>query len=386
MSRRTGDDWIEAFVRYTQNTEPRESFKRWTAISTVAAVLQRKCFLRWGSETFYPNMYIVLVGPPASRKGSAMRPGRDLLNKIGIYTSANASSWQKLVGSLKEQIETGQGPDGKMVMHASMNIISTELTVFLGYESRELLSALCDWYDCTERFKYDTYARGKEEVPNVWVNLFGATTPSQLQAALPEGAVGSGFTSRVVFVYEEDKARMIIEPTLDEEMEDALQTDLGEIHGIYGPFHMEAEARDMYAEWRREGESKQLFSDPRLDYYIQRRPTHLFKLSIIFSAARTSERVITPVDMQKAILTLLDAEKKMSSVFAGVGQNPLAGLQLRISRVLAQRKQMPIRELASMFSNDAGYTQFGEAISSLAQMGHVQHDAVARTIRYTKEE
>ena len=67
MSRQLGD-WIDGFLRFTNNTEPRESYRQWTAIATIAAVLQRKCKLVWGRETFYPNLFTVLVGPPAARK------------------------------------------------------------------------------------------------------------------------------------------------------------------------------------------------------------------------------------------------------------------------------------------------------------------------------
>ena len=177
MNRRV-HNWIDGFLDYTDNTEPRVSYRKWVAISTIASVLQRKCYLKWGRETFYPNMYIVLVGPPAARKGTAMREGKQFLNAIGVEVSADESSRQKLVQSLKQNAAGEASPDGKgMTHHASITIYSTELTVFLGYESKELLSMLCKWFDCEERYVYDTIQRGREEIPNVWANLLGATTP-----------------------------------------------------------------------------------------------------------------------------------------------------------------------------------------------------------------
>ena len=167
------NDWIEAFVEYTDNTEPPESYRRWVAISTMASALQRKCKLIWGSETFFPNMYIVLVGPPAARKGTAMRTGKDLLDQIGIAVSADESSRQKLVKSLQEMGVADQDDMGRINFHSSMTLYSSELTVFLGYGARELLAMLCKWYDCEPRYVYDTIQRGKEEVPNVWCNLWG---------------------------------------------------------------------------------------------------------------------------------------------------------------------------------------------------------------------
>lgn len=224
MSTRTLPNWIESYMEYTENTEPPRKFRQWMALSTLASVLQRKCVLHWGTETFYPNMYIVLVGPPAARKGTAMRAGREFLDNLGISVASDESSRQKLIKTLQESGVADQDDDGSINWHSSLTIHSSELTVFLGYGARELLSMLCKWYDCEARYTYDTHARGKEEVPNVWVHLLGATTPGQLRASLPEDAVGSGFTSRVVFVYEEKKEKTVRKPDLSPE-----QVRIGEL-------------------------------------------------------------------------------------------------------------------------------------------------------------
>ena len=60
-------NWIDAYLDYTEKTEPRKSYRLWAGLSTIAAVLQRKCYMRVGSEIFYPNLYVVLTGPPAAR-------------------------------------------------------------------------------------------------------------------------------------------------------------------------------------------------------------------------------------------------------------------------------------------------------------------------------
>jgi len=379
-------NWIDGFLDYTDNTEPRVSYRKWVAISTIASVLQRKCYLKWGRETFYPNMYIVLVGPPAARKGTAMREGKQFLNAIGVEVSADESSRQKLVQSLKQNAAGEASPDGKgMTHHASITIYSTELTVFLGYESKELLSMLCKWFDCEERYVYDTIQRGREEIPNVWANLLGATTPGQLQVALPEGAVGSGFTSRVVFIFEEDKEKVIIKPDISNEqlaLGKELSLDLGDIRSLHGEFMVDDTFEDLYVNWRHASETQQLFTEPRLDYYIQRRPTHIFKLALIYSAARGDSKIITGEDLSYAINALENAEIKMPNVFAGIGTNPLAGLQIRLLRMLKERGSIEMSELAQVFFNDASQLQLGEAISSIEQMGYVQIDVINKRLHY----
>ncbi|KKL25422.1 hypothetical protein LCGC14_2405480, partial [marine sediment metagenome] len=65
-------NWIDSYLEYTEESEPAETYRLWCAIVTISAVLQRKCVFHWGALTFYPNVFVVLVGPPAARKGTAM--------------------------------------------------------------------------------------------------------------------------------------------------------------------------------------------------------------------------------------------------------------------------------------------------------------------------
>jgi len=379
MSSRMLTDWVESYMDFTSNTEPPEGFRRWVALSTLASVMERKCVLNWGTEVFYPNMFIVLVGPPAARKGTAMRVGKSFLDALGIPVASDESSRQKLIKSLQESASVDQTEHGDMIHHSSMTIHSSELTVFLGYGSREMLSMLCKWYDCENRYTYDTHARGKEEVPNVWVHLLGATTPGQLRAALPEDAVGSGFTSRVVFVYEEKKGKTVLKPSLSNEqirLGELLAQDLAEIRNIVGEFIPTAEYEERYYSWYAESESKQVFLDPRLDYYVQRRPTHLFKLSMLCSASRGSSKILELEDLERAIDYLHEAEADMPQVFSGVGANPLAAVQSRLGGLVKQMGTVPISTIAQMLADDASATQLMEAIQSLQQQGKVRYDIV----------
>ena len=73
-------DWIDGFMLLTENSEPPILFRKWTAIATVAAALQRKVSVDIGiSLKFYPNFYIVLVGPSATGKGTAMKYAYDII-------------------------------------------------------------------------------------------------------------------------------------------------------------------------------------------------------------------------------------------------------------------------------------------------------------------
>ena len=386
-------DWLDAYLEYTDNSEPRVSYRTWSGISAIAAALQRKCYLQLGTETFFPNLYIVLVGPLAARKGTAIRPAKNFLDLIGVQLAADEASRQKLVTTLVEATapfgwidDAGRDMSG---IHSSMTIISSELTVFIGYQNVDFLTILCKWYDCENRFTYDTHTHGKLEAPNVWVNLLGATTPMLIQTSLPPGAIGSGFASRTVFVYEDDKAKIVIEPTLtaaQEDLAEPLRKDLGQINTMCGRFRYDREFIRLYGDWRNVAEESKLSYDSRLDYYMQRRQAHLLKLCMIFSASSGDSMTVGVKEFERARALIEKAEQKMSRTFEGFGTNPLAQVQLRIMRVVAEEREVSIKTLMNIFYEDISGKDLGVIITTMEQMGFCKFDMMNGIVRYSRKE
>src|SRR5262249_8514830 len=73
--------WIDTFVKYTDNLATPQLWRRWTAIVTVAAVLEQKCFMLTTS-LLYPNLYAIIVGPPGVGKSRTIRAARDLIRPL----------------------------------------------------------------------------------------------------------------------------------------------------------------------------------------------------------------------------------------------------------------------------------------------------------------
>lgn len=363
-SNRQLPNWIEGWMKFTENTEPPDAFRLWTAISVIASAMQRKCYVPWGTSLiYYPNLYIILVGPAGqARKGTAMAPGLDILQDLGkVKIAAQATSLQALIRRLKET--NYQDPDletGALQFHSSMTVFSKEFTVFLGYHNRELMSALCDWYDCDRSWKYETIARKTEEVIGVWVNLFGATTPALIQSSMPLDAIGGGLTSRIIYVYEEDMGKMVFLPmqtVAEAQLRTLLLHDLDKINRMSGQFKYTEEFMSAWTDWRIKDKEHPPFYDERFGGYMSRRPTHAMKLSMIMSASdgtRGSQMVLIKDDLDKAIGILESAELKMQNVFSGVGKSDIAGLLHKVLMFVkaSTTTEIPIYQLARHFQAD----------------------------------
>jgi hypothetical protein len=376
MSERVLSDWIDAFMDYSNNSEPPASFRLWTAISVLSATLQRKCKLPWGTLTFYPNMYVVLVAPSGkARKGTAMGFADELLEGLGVKLAAESTTRESLIQALAEANDNTIDLDGSVNMHSSLTVFAPELTVFLGYNNHALMSDLTDWYDCRSRWTYRTKNMGTDEITGVYVTLFGATTPELIRTTMPLDAIGGGLTSRMIFVFERKKGKIVPAPfQTDAELElfKKLQADLERIHTLRGEFKVTRSYLDHWTDWYTAQEDNPPFNDHRFAGYIERRPNHVKKLAMICNASRTDKMIIDRTDLERAIEILKFTEVKMVDTFSGVGKSNNADVLTRVMNEIGTRGSMLKQDLVKMFYFDADARTMDSVIETLKSMNFLQ--------------
>lgn len=386
MPKRALNNWIESFVEFTKETEPPESYRRWVAIGVVAACLQRKCWFMW-HDTVYPNMYIILVGPAGkAQKSTAMRMGKEFLTNQGVKLAAEATTREALIRRINNSQQNTS--DGIIpISHNSLTVFSSELTVFLGFKNQQLIMDLCDWYDCTSPWYYDTKDKTKSDyIEKPWVNIIAATTPETLQASLPSEARGGGLTSRMIFVYEKKKGNIVhLPPGVNLELfsknwtgkvakeldilREKLINDLYSITAIMGEFRVTENFANAWIEFKDYHESHPLFEDSPLASYDARRQTHILKLSMIASAARTDSRIIDSEDLEYAVKHLENVEKNMLRVFEGVGESDTAVVTSKVISILAARGKIKRSDLMNILYYDTDIDGLNRVIATLRAMG-----------------
>ena len=341
MAQRNNPDWISGYLAFTEDSEPPTIFKEWCAVSVIAAALQRKCRLEWGTTTFYPNLYIVLTAPAGkARKGTAMAPARKFIDRIGIPLAAEAVTREALIRTLKES-ESVVSTETGIIVHSSLTVFSPELTVFLGYNNTQLMSDLTDWFDCAEKWVYRTKTAGTDDITGIFINLLGATTPDLIRSTLPLDAIGGGLTSRMIFVFEEKKGKIVPFPFISEEarkLEHSLYYDIECINMLQGQFKFTKNFLGAWGDWYTAQEGRNPFGanyNKAFDGYIERRPTQVLKLSMVMNASRTDEMVLDECDLRRAIDLLERTERKMPKAFGGIGMSQGAQLTYAISEMVA---------------------------------------------------
>ena len=362
------DNWLDTYIEYTKESEVTEIFRLWVGISTIASCLQRKCWSKLGSLITYPNMYIILVGPPASKKGTAIMQGRDLLNDIGVSIAPDYSSKEALIEELATSNDRFVENDGNWIEHSSISIISRELGVLFG-NKRDLgmIPYLCDVYDCHDEFRSKTIGRGDRVINNVWANLIGATIPD-FKNNLPPEVITGGFSSRSIFVYSEGITKpedLVIVPQLNPEVRDILSYDLEQILNLSGEYSYDEEFISSYGKWRMDNFGFIPGDNPKLKAYADRRSTHARKLSIILCASRTNDNIVKEEDFVVAAEIISETEKDMSLVFGGIGKNPFAEVQEKIISLVFTKGEISYSELLEQFRLDISANDLSEIIKTL---------------------
>jgi hypothetical protein len=191
----------------------------------------------------------------------------------------------------------------------------------------DLLVAL--WDGKQGNFVKKTKNAGSDEVENPWINLIACTTPSWIAGNFPEYMLGGGFTSRCVFVYAEEKTKLVpylmdVVPEDHDEVAEKLIEDLIDIAETpIGPYTITKEAKEWGGDWYRKHYSERSLSldDERFGGYIARKQTHIHKLAMVLAASEGNDMLITENHLSVANAMVTDLEPDMARVFSKIGKS-----------------------------------------------------------------
>lgn len=312
-------NWVDGFYRYTEGKGSPPLYRKWAAIYTVAAALERKVWVRTAKGVLYPNMYVVLVGNAGVGKSLGVGLTYDLLEglpnlKLAPTSVTKASLIDRLMEAERTVIRPMDNPS--IITFNSLQVIVNELGVFLPEYNSEFMSALTDLWDCKNYHETRRTHKIDIKIPATQLNIFSATTPSYLNNFLPEGAWEQGFMSRVLLVYSGngEYTDMFQENTYDEGLWKELKHDLNQIHSLYGQFQVTEEVKVALNEWGRSG-GQPAPTHPKLSHYLSRRAAHLLKLMQVSAAASDDDRIISLDHFAEALDWLIELEASIPDIF-----------------------------------------------------------------------
>jgi hypothetical protein len=328
MTHRENHDWLTEFVAATQWGEAPTYFYFWVGVGTIASAMGRKVWVPMGTFQWYPNLYILLVAPPGViQKSSTADLGlvHLLKNVPRINFGPSTLTWQALYDAFAEVGEEVEITPELMITQHALVINSSEFGITLNPKDTEMVDQLVHIWDGREMFKR-TRKDGVLLIPTPCLNMIACTTPAWIAENMPRYLIGGGLTSRMIFVYGEEKARYIAYPfkhmPMDyKERQGRLVRDLERISLLKGEFTLSKDAIEWGTSWYEDfhkNQSKKL--DPTLiGGYIARKQTLVHKVAMILSASQGDSMLITLADLQRAEGVISELEKNMPMVYSKIG-------------------------------------------------------------------
>jgi hypothetical protein len=310
--------WIDTFIEHTGRFLPTpEIFRKWVGISAIGAVLERKMWIDTG-QVLYPNLYVILIGPSGTGKTRVIDYANSIVGEIDNFyfapTSATRASLIDVLAESKRKLPF-RGQDNEMVEYNTLYVSQDELSAFMPEYNADIISALTKFYDGNwyKEAKRVGHVRHDIDKPNM--SILCGSTPTNLMRVLKQDIWSQGFTGRTFMVYSDEDIYHNPLKSKKHEAPTALIHDIQVIFAMFGEVSWTDEYNNLQEEWFKNGSAPP--EHPLLADYNKRRPSHLYKLSMISSADRGDDLVLRKEDFLRAQGWLAEVEREMTKVFEG---------------------------------------------------------------------
>lgn len=323
-------DFIDSFLAETDDGLSPERFRLWCALSTLSAASDRRVWtsIRPGMA-LYPNLYVLLVGPPGAGKSQGITKARRLLETQDHVSLSPSSTTHEAFINLLAQRAKVPDTEGEVPMRrATMALVLSEWGTFMRKPSNDDMALLADAYDCgdIERF---TIGRQWDRAPNVFLNILAGCTPAWFAEGFPPNSYEQGLPSRFHFIYQESPENAalpdfnftVLEDADDNPFIQKFLPHLDKISRLRGFIPWSPEAAALFNEWKMSGFAP-IPDDPMLAGYCVRRPLHLAKIAVLCAMSNhVEDPVVRENDLRRAMTIMFDAEKDMPKALSAAGGN-----------------------------------------------------------------
>ena len=382
---RRNPDLIQAYLDYTSGHEASPKIHLWSFLSVLAACLQRKVWMKRGYYTLYPNLYVFIIG-----KSGLVKKSTSTAIAVNLYREIEGAplmSERLTAGSLIRQMkEAGSFFEykGEPIKQSPVFAYASELAVFMSEVFGSITEILTTFYDCipndpSKPWTYNTVGQGWIKIYGPCLNMLGASTPSWLKRCIPQGEMEGGFSSRIIFVVEnEAPEKLVAWPELDKDldlMRLSLVEDLRQVYSMCGEVTVTPTAKTLFAEWyeRHMREILPMNSDPKIAGYMGRKGDHILKIAMLRSVSLREDLVITESEIIWACEKLDALENDMRDAF---GDNPYIkshGHQLafEIRNYIKNRLKVSKEELFKAFQRKASGTDVLNGLKTLIDIDEI---------------
>lgn len=307
------DSFIGQYMEYMSVVETASAYDFWCAMWGIGVECGRDVFVDRPNSPVYLNWYVIL----AAESGTTRK-------------STAVSSITRLISSDRQLLLTGKtSPEAlEYLLHresrehsrAAITFSISELVTILGREGymSTMPGLLTDLYDSpAKRISPGTLKSGELQQENVYVNFLSASTPAWLVTAINPTVIEGGFTSRVIFVVEDDRKASIAWPTVrDADATDRLRGLLrrtGEEGRSFGTIAISEGGLRKFTKWYN---SRSNHNDPFQSSFEAREDDHVLRAAACL-CINDGILEIQTTHVTTAIRVIMECKRRANQLFGG---------------------------------------------------------------------
>ncbi len=230
-------NWVQQVVDLHSELESPESFWKWSALTTISAVVKDSVWLNLQIFNLYPNIYTMFHADSGLKKGPPVNMAKKLVklvNNTRVITGRGS-----IQGILKELGTAYTQPGGKIQAKSVAFICSSELSSSI-VEDKVATKILTDLYDriynegeWQSLLKMETF-----KLKDPTITMLTATNEAMSDDFFTKSAIQGGYFARTFIIYEKqgDKVNSLIYPLEDEINYTSVADYLKEVAKLSGPF------------------------------------------------------------------------------------------------------------------------------------------------------
>lgn len=365
-------NWLITFNEWSSpRSEAPLSYHFWAGVYTLNSVLRRRVYIPksiMGGWEIFPMSYIIFVAPPGkARKSTTAGYAEDLLSELSAITRAPSAVTVEMMLKI-----LSTAPDNALTIFAS------EFASFVSKSEGVMYDILTDLFDGKKHYSVGTISRDFEFTEKPCINLLAATTPEWISDNMPESAIGGGFASRVIFVFEERvRRRQLYYEELDYKYLDKLRgdliSDLEHISNLEGKFSISTAGKHFMEQWYHglDKVSNENYN-ARMAGYYERKVAHVHKLAMAMHLSESDELVLTEEDFKRAIEVFNKLEVKLPKTFQNIGKNVFANDLNNITEYIEMRGRVTEQDLFRKFIHVGGHELITKLLIGIAYMGKIK--------------
>lgn len=330
---RTENNLLSAWEKYSSPLHAHQLFKKMGGLSLISAILTRKVWFQTNPvmPPLFPNIYMLMCGPPGSGKDLVINTIRDLLAAMmegmeqqqGVNVGPESLSTKGLIDALADDsarltFTVNQGGKSTTVHYHSLYIVNGELGAFMPEYNTQMVSIINDLYNCKKSFTERVRGRGASsevKIDNPHLAMLIGTQPAVFARIVPEEAFQMGFTARLIIcnVREPMKKPLFGNDSADVTLFDKIASDLRVLSMLAGEYKPDKTFKEKLNEFHLSNPGA--IDHSRFTDYNVRRSLHLGKIAMCCAAAESNELVLREEHFDQALEYLTMSEKDAPTLF-----------------------------------------------------------------------